>query len=129
LLLLVGIPLVVLLISWAQPQPETWEHLSEYLLPRLIGHTALMMVVVGLGVLVLGVSLAWLSACCEYPLPRVLDPMLVLPLAFPTSVLAFIYLGMLDYAGPVQTLWRHGFGAAPAPMELLSRPVGVLFIL
>ncbi|HSH27349.1 MAG TPA: iron ABC transporter permease, partial [Wenzhouxiangella sp.] len=113
LLVLVGVPLLMLLTSWAQPQPETWQHLSRYLLPRLIGHTALMMIVVGLGVAVLGVGLAWLSACCEYPLRRILDPLLVLPLAFPTYVLAFIYLGMLDYAGPVQTAWREWFGSSP----------------
>ncbi|WP_376695847.1 ABC transporter permease [Wenzhouxiangella sp. EGI_FJ10305] len=129
LLLLVGIPLLMLLTSWAQPQPEIWQHLSKYLLPRLIGHTALMMVIVGIGVAVLGVGLAWLSACCEYPLRRMLDPLLVLPLAFPTYVLAFIYLGMLDYAGPVQTLWRDLFGSSPALLEAISRPGGVLFIL
>ncbi len=129
LLVLVGVPLLMLLTSWAQPQPETWQHLSRYLLPRLIGHTALMMIVVGLGVAVLGVGLAWLSACCEYPLRRILDPLLVLPLAFPTYVLAFIYLGMLDYAGPVQTAWREWFGSSPFLFEAISRPGGVLFIL
>jgi iron(III) transport system permease protein len=129
LLLLVGIPLLMLLTSWAQPQPDIWQHLSRYLLPRLIGHTLLMMVVVGLGVATLGVGLAWLSACCEYPLRRVLDPLLVLPLAFPTYVLAFIYLGMFDYAGPIQTAWREWFGSSPAVLEAISRPAGVLFIL
>jgi iron(III) transport system permease protein len=129
LLLLVGIPLLMLLTSWLQPQPEIWQHLSQYLLPRLVGHTALMLVVVGVGVAVLGVGLAWLSACCEYPLRRILDPLLVLPLAFPTYVLAFIYLGMLDYAGPAQTAWREWFGASPALLEAMSRPAGVLFIL
>jgi len=129
LLLLVGIPLLMLLASWAEPQPDIWRHLSKYLLPRLVGHTVLMMVVVGLSVAVLGVGLAWLSACCEYPLRRILDPLLVLPLAFPTYVLAFIYLGMLDYAGPVQTAWRESLGASPALFEAMSRPGGVLFIL
>lgn len=129
LLLLVGIPLLVLMTSWLQPQPETWSHLSQWLLPRLVRHTALMLIVVGLGVAVLGVGLAWLSACCEYPLRRMLDPLLVLPLAFPTYVLAFIYLGMLDYSGPVQTAWRDWFDSSPAFLQVASRPAGVLFIL
>ncbi len=129
LLLLVGIPLGMLLTSWAQPQPEVWAHLLEWQVPRLVGHTALMLVVVALGVLALGVGLAWLSACCEYPLRRLLDPLLVLPLAFPTYVLAFIYLGMLDYAGPLQSAWRDWFDASPALLQALSRPGGVLLIL
>lgn len=130
LLVLVGVPLVMLAASWSQPQAETWAHLSQFLLPRLIGHTLLMLAVVGVGVSVLGIGLAWLSACCDYPLRRWLDPLLVLPLAFPTYVLAFIYLGMLDYAGPVQTSWRDWFGGAtPWLFEALSRPSGVLLIL
>jgi iron(III) transport system permease protein len=129
LLLLVGLPLLMLLFSWTQPQGETWAHLRAHLLPLLIGHTVLMVVVVGLGVTVLGVGLAWLSACCEYPWRRWLDPLLVLPLAFPTYVLAFIYLGVLDFAGPAQTLWRDWFGTSPALLTALSRPGGVLFIL
>ena len=129
LMLLVGLPLLMLTFSWLQPQSDTWSHLRLHLLPLLIGHTALMIVVVGAGVMLLGVGLAWLSACCEYPLRRWLDPLLVLPLAFPTYVLAFIYLGVLDFAGPVQTLWRDWFDTSPALLTALSRPGGVLFIL
>src|SRR5699024_4110434 len=55
--------------------------------------------------------------------------LLVLPLAFPTYVLAFIYLGMLDYAGPLQTAWREWFGSSPLVLEAMSRPGGVLVIL
>ena len=129
LLFLVAVPLVLLAVSWLDPQPEIWAHLRAFLLPRLITHTLVLMVVVGLGVTLLGVGLAWLSACCEYPGRRWLDPLLVLPLAFPTYVLAFIYLGLLDYAGPLQTLMREILGAAPAWLGALSRPSGVILIL
>lgn len=129
MVVLVGLPLVMLLVSWLDPQPEIWSHLSEHLLPRLVGHTVLMMVVVGLGVAVLGLVLAWLSACCEYPLRRILDPLLVLPLAFPPYVLAFIYLGVLDYSGPLQQTWRSWFDTSPALLSALSQPAGVLLIL
>jgi iron(III) transport system permease protein len=129
LLLLVGLPLLMLAASWLDWQGETWNHLRVYLMPLLIRHTLLMIVVVGVGVTVVGVGLAWLSACCDYPLRRWLDPLLVLPLAFPTYVLAFIYLGMLDYAGPVQSLWRELFDQSPALLSALSRPGGVLLIL
>ena len=129
LLLLVGLPMLMLVLSWLDPQTETWSHLRSYLLPLLVRHTLLMVLVVGLGVTILGVGLAWLSACCEYPLRRWLDPLLVLPLAFPTYVLAFIYLGVLDYAGPLQTLWRELFGTTPTLLAALSQPGGVLMIL
>ncbi len=129
LLFLVGLPLLMLAVSWLQPQPDIWAHLRAHILPLLVGHTLLMLLVVGTGVTVLGVGLAWLSACCEYPGRRWLDPMLVLPLAFPTYVLAFIYLGVVDFSGPLQSAWRGWFGSGPWLLEMLSRPGGVLFIL
>lgn len=122
-------PLLMLITSWAQPQSEIWQHMRQHLLPLLIGHSVLMVLVVGVGVTAIGVSMAWLSACCDYPLRRWLDPLLVLPLAFPTYVLAFIYLGVLDYTGPVQTLWREWFDRSPWLFDQLSRPQGVLLVL
>ncbi|QOC24138.1 iron ABC transporter permease [Wenzhouxiangella sp. AB-CW3] len=119
----------MLMAAWLQPQPDIWSHLSTHLMPTLVRHTVLMLLVVGVGVAVLGVALAWLSACCEYPLRRLLDPLLVLPLAFPTYVLAFVYLGLVDYSGPLQSQWRAWFDATPGLLKALSEPGGVLLIL
>ncbi len=129
LLVLVSLPLLMLLLSWASPQSDTWEHLRAHLMPLLVRNTMLLLLVVGAGVTVVGVAMAWLSACCEYPGRRWLDPLLVLPLAFPTYVLAFIYLGVMDFSGPIQTLWRGWFDSSPALLTALSQPAGVLFIL
>ncbi|MCA1778241.1 MAG: iron ABC transporter permease [Xanthomonadaceae bacterium] len=129
LLVLVGLPIVMLLVSWVRVDTELWGHLSTYLLPRLVGHSLLLLIAVGAGVTVLGIGLAWLSACCEYPLRRWLDPLLILPLAFPTYVLAFIYLGLLDFAGPVQTWLRQSFGTSPEALAWVSGPYGVIPIL
>ncbi len=129
LLLLVLVPLLVLALSWADGQPDTWQHLREYLMTRLVLNTLLMTLVVGVGVLVIGVALGWLTACCEFPGRRWMEPLLVLPLAFPTYVLAFVYLGLLDFGGPVQGLLREWFGASPEWVVALREPAGVLWIL
>lgn len=129
LVLLVGLPLGMLALSWLDPQPATWAHLWSYLLPRLVAHTGLMVMVVGLGVALIGIGMAWLVACCEYPGRRWLEVALVLPLAFPTYVLAFIYLGLFEFSGPLQTLWRAWLPGQFPLFAWLSRPSGVLLIL
>lgn len=109
---LVALPLIFLASSWQTIDAAIWGHLWQTQLPRLVGNTLTLLVGVGLGVTVLGVSLAWLTSLCEFPGRRWLDWALMLPFALPAYVLAFVFIGMLDFAGPVQTAWREWFGAS-----------------
>jgi len=108
---LVLMPLSVLLLSWHAINEEIWVHLWQTQMPRLLGNTLVLMLGVGVGVTVLGVSLAWLTALCEFPGRRWLDWALMLPFAIPAYVLAFVFVGLLDFAGPLQTLLREWFGS------------------
>lgn len=63
-----------------------------------------------MGTLLLGVSLAWLTGACDFPGRKHFSWSLLLPLAMPTYVLAFVSLGLFDFAGPVQTQMREWFG-------------------
>jgi len=108
---LVLLPLSVLLLSWQTIDHEIWSHLWETQMPRLLGNTFTLVIGVGAGVTLLGVSLAWLTALCEFPGRRWLDWALMLPFAIPAYVLAFVFVGLLDFAGPVQTLMREWFGS------------------
>lgn len=108
---LVLLPLSVLLLSWQTIDQQIWSHLWETQMPRLLGNTLTLMIGVGLGVTLIGVSLAWLTALCEFPGRRWLDWALMLPFAIPAYVLAFVFVGLLDFAGPVQTLLRDWFGS------------------
>ncbi|MCP1621895.1 ABC transporter permease [Pseudomonas nitroreducens] len=108
---LVLLPISVLLLSWAEIDREIWSHLWETQMPRLLGNTLVLVAGVGVGVTVLGVSLAWLTSLCEFPGRRWLDWALMLPFAVPAYVLAFVFVGLLDFSGPVQTLLRDWFGS------------------
>lgn len=108
---LVLLPLSVLALSWQSVDMEIWAHLWTTQMPRLLGNTLTLLAGVGVGVTVLGVSLAWLTSLCDFPGRRWLDWALMLPFAIPAYVLAFVFVGLLDFAGPVQSVLRDWLGS------------------
>jgi iron(III) transport system permease protein len=125
---LVLMPVLVILLSWHSAQVEVWQHLIATGLSRLLKNTLMLMLGVGVMVMLLGVSLAWLTAVCEFPGRRWLDWALVLPLAIPTYVVAFVALGLMSYSGPVLTAWRAVFGPKAWYPEIRS-PLGVILVM
>lgn len=107
---LVLMPLLVLLLSWQAIDLDIWTHLLQTQLLQLIGNTLMLVAGVGTGVVVVGVSLAWLTSMCEFPGRRWFDWALMLPFAIPAYVLAFVMIGLMDFSGPVQTLLREWLG-------------------
>ncbi|MGH8178606.1 MAG: ABC transporter permease [Steroidobacter sp.] len=105
-------PLLVIISAVAAPEVEIWTHLARYVLPEVVTNT--LVLVLGVAVLagVIGTGLAWLTSICEFPGRRFFDWALLLPLAIPAYVLAFVAVGFLDYAGPLQTWIRDAFGSS-----------------
>ncbi|MGE8355820.1 MAG: ABC transporter permease, partial [Microvirgula sp.] len=101
------LPIAVILSSFAAIDRDIWSHLGEFVLPRLLGNTAILLGGVGAGVLLLGVPLAWLVAVHDFPGRRFFAWALMLPMAMPAYVLAFAMVGLLDFTGPLQTQWRE----------------------
>ncbi len=103
-------PLLVVFSGWMQTENLVWEHLAETVLGELLTNTAWLLLGVGMLVTALGVSLAWLTAMCEFPGSRIFDWGLMLPLAVPAYVMAFVALGVMDFTGPVQSVLRDVLG-------------------
>jgi iron(III) transport system permease protein len=104
---LVLVPVAVTFSSFAHTEGDTLAHLTEFVLPELVGNTIWLVLGVGLGVSVLGVSLAWLVAMCDFPGRRLFNWALLLPLALPAYVTAFVWLGLLDFSGALPTWLRE----------------------
>jgi iron(III) transport system permease protein len=115
-------PLLLLLASWREPQSAVWSHLRESVLGAAVGNTLVLAALVGIIVSVIGIGLAWLCVRCEFPARRWLEWALVLPLALPGYVAAFAYVGLLDYAGPLQSAWRSVSGSRALLFEARSVP-------
>jgi len=129
LALLVAVPLLVVFSGWLQPSTEVWSHLAETLLSQLFINTIKLVIGVGLGVMMLGVSLAWLTARCDFPGRRLFDWMLMLPLAIPAYVMAFVAIGLLDFSGPVQTALREWLGAGNFWFPEIRSTGGVILVM
>ena len=74
---------------------------------------------VGLGTLLIGLPLAWLTAACEFPFRRFFSWALVLPMALPAYVIAFVDVALLDYTGPLRT-WLRSLGLDALAPEIRS---------
>lgn len=57
----------------------------------------------------LGISLAWLITHYDLPYKRLFNTLLMLPLAVPSYIYAFIFLGMISYSSPISSFFRHYF--------------------
>jgi iron(III) transport system permease protein len=107
---LVALPVVVVLAQLLAPRADVWAHLWETQLLELVLNTLVLLVGVAIGTGVLGTALAWLVAMHEFPGRGAFEWLLLLPMAMPAYVMGFAFLGLLDFAGPVQAGLRSVLG-------------------
>ena len=108
--LLVAIPVGSVLLTALGPSDGIWSHLVSTVLPVYVGNTLGLMVGVAVGTIVIGTSTAWLVTMYRFPGRRILSWALLLPLAVPSYILAFVITDQLEYAGNVQSALRDVFG-------------------
>lgn len=103
-------PLAVVVVLALAPSDDIWRHLVDTVLGKYIRTTLGLMLGVGVGVFVIGAGTAWLVTMCRFPGRSFFNWSLLLPLAVPAYVLAFVVTDQLEYAGAVQTALRSAFG-------------------
>ena len=111
---------------------ELWLHLVNTVLPIYVVNTLLLFI----GVLALsaglGISTAWLVTYYSFTGKKVIEWALILPLACPAYIIAYVYTDFLEYAGPVQGLIRHIFGfnsAADYYFPEIRSIMGAIFVM
>ncbi|MFM5752334.1 ABC transporter permease [Aeromonas veronii] len=108
--LLLGLPVIALLFSAFSAEGELFRHLADTVLLNYLGNTLGLVVGVVLLSLLFGVPTAWLVAMCQVPGRRALQWALMLPMAMPSYIVAYVYTDLLDYSGPLQAGLRALFG-------------------
>jgi iron(III) transport system permease protein len=115
--LLLAVPVLGVLGSWVALDADSLailRHQAATVLPAYAGNSLLLAVVVGIGVALVGGATAALVALFEFPLRRLFEWALLLPLAVPAYVLAYAATDFLQYSGPLQAGLRALTGAQGA---------------
>ncbi len=112
--LVVLAPLGSILWIAFHPTENIWPHLMATVLPRYLATTLALMLGVAVLTAAAGTGAAWLVTMYRFPGRRWLSHALLFPLAIPAYVGAYALVDFLDYAGPLQTALRSGFGWASA---------------
>ena len=107
------LPMIAVAVAAAGGGTDTLAMLWGTVLPGYTATTAALVVLVALGTLVLGTTTAGLVVLTDFPGRRVVEVLLVLPLAFPAYVLAYAYTHLLDHPGIVQSSLRAITGWGP----------------
>ena len=107
---IMALPLATIVVLSLDPSQSVWPHLMRTVLPGALVDTGLLLAGVGGLTLLIGTGTAWLTTMYRFPGRGLLDRLLVLPLAMPTYIVAYTYVELLDFSGPVQRALRTLFG-------------------
>jgi iron(III) transport system permease protein len=101
-------------------------------LPVAVWQTLLLVSGTAALTLLMGTATAWLVTMYRFPGRAILDRLMVLPLAIPTYIVAYCYVEVFDYGGPVQTFIRDVGGYQTAREywfpDVRSIPGGMLIM-
>jgi len=98
-----------MLISALTSSSDLYIHLWQSVLPSYIENTLLLGVYVVVLTIFFGVISAGLITHTNVAAKKLLRWLLILPLAMPAYVVAYLYTDLFDYAGPVQRFLREVF--------------------
>ncbi|MEP3421697.1 MAG: iron ABC transporter permease [Erythrobacter sp.] len=98
-----AVPIVTILVKAPSGGFEAIAHLAQTVLARYVMNTLALLLIAGGIATLLGAGCAWLVSAARFPGRSVLAWALVLPLAVPAYIAAYVYADLLDFTGPVQS--------------------------
>lgn len=103
-------PVLVMLVASINNSTDLFSHLWQTVLPDYIANTLLLGTYVVILSVIFGVLSATLIVHTNVAGKTVLRWLLMLPLAMPAYLVAYLYTDLFDYAGPIQRALRAFFG-------------------
>lgn len=103
------LPALFLLLQSIGSDTELFEHLWATVLSDYIVNTVQLVALVLVFSSIFALPAAWLIAMCDFPGRQYFQWLLMLPLAMPAYVVAYIYTDLFDFSGPIQRALRALF--------------------
>lgn len=113
-------PLVVLLSHFFTPSSDAWRHLVEYKLFEYFLNTLALCFSVGFLSLIFGTLCAYLTTSYRFFMSQTLEWALVLPLAFPAYISAYMYDGIIGTGGYVTKMLHEVFGFSYMDLQVID---------
>lgn len=99
--LFVAIPLFSILINLFSGVGNMWNHIVSHYLFDYISNSLILIIGTGLLTFFFGTSCAWFVAKYEFPFRKWVEKLLFLPLAIPSYIVAYTYVGLFDNGGTI----------------------------
>ena len=95
----VAIPILTITVYLFDGVGDMWEHIVKYFLLEYIQNSIVLLLGTGILTTLLGTSSAWVISNYNFPLRSLLKWLLFLPLAIPSYIVAYAYVGLLGNGG------------------------------
>jgi iron(III) transport system permease protein len=130
LLILVATPVLTILFHLFDPAGPQWDYVGKRLFSTYLLGTLTVLFGVCLSTALIGVGMAWLVTAYAFKGRKWLEWALILPLAFPSYMMAYSYVGLLEFTGPVHALIRGLTGwQIRGPLVDIMNTWGAIYVL
>lgn len=127
LLVMVCTPIFTLLTNLVTSPGEQWDLIGPKIVESYFKDTMILLVGVAFFTFLLGTGSAWIVSSYEFPGRKYLEWLLILPMAFPSYMMAYSYIGLLEYTSPIHSFLRNNLGwEITGPLvDLMNLPGGI----
>lgn len=101
---IIAFPVITIFLKLFSGPGETWDHIVATLLPEYTKTSITLIIGCSVFTLIFGVSTAWIVSRYDFPGRKMLEWLLILPLAIPSYITAYAYVGVFDYGGTLELL-------------------------
>lgn len=123
----IAIPAFAIIIYLFDGVGEMWDHITTHFLFSYITNSLFLLAGTGVLCFLMGTSAAWIVCNYDFPLRKLIQWLLFLPLAIPSYIMAYAYVGLLGYGGSLIN-FLQSIGLPVQRVEIMNI-IGLIWVL